>query len=77
MSQFDAMQYQAQQNAKKAANKEMVVGGLWLGVGAITAGVVYGMADATAGFILFLGALGYGGFRFLRGIRQRWKRRKL
>ena len=73
MPQFDAMRYAAHQNAKKAAKREMVTAGLLVGGGVIVAAVVYEWVSLAVGFVVFLGAVGYGTFRLLRGI-YRWMR---
>lgn len=73
MPQFDAMRYAAHQNAKKAAKREMVTAGLLIGGGVIVAAVAYERVSHAVGFVVFLGAVGYGGFRLLRGI-YRWMR---
>ena len=73
MPQFDAMRYTAHQNAKKAAKREMVTAGLLIGGGVIVAALAYEWGSLAVGFVVFLGAVGYGGFRLLRGI-YRWMR---
>lgn len=54
--------------ARKAAQREMTKGILWLaGAGAVT-GITYLAADPGGSYFVFWGAMAYGAYRFLRAL---------
>lgn len=56
------------QAVKDAAKVEMVKGVLWLVGGGALTGITYAMARPGDTYVVFWGALAYGGYRFLRAL---------
>jgi len=64
----DYMSQYVSQAVKDAAKVEMVKGVLWLVGGGALTGITYAMARPGGTYVVFWGALAYGGYRFLRAL---------
>lgn len=54
--------------AREASKVEMVQGLLWFVGAAVVTGISYLAADPGGSFVVFWGAMAYGGYRLLRAI---------
>jgi len=54
--------------ARTAARAEMIKGTLWLLGTAVVTGVTYAAAEPGGTYVVFWGAMAYGGYRFLRAL---------
>lgn len=52
--------------ARDEALSEMVKGFIWVVAGGLVTGVTYLSADTGGSYVVFWGAMAYGGFRILR-----------